>query len=95
MYNTIGLNADTQARVIANSKEEYIAKAVELATNQSLRQDVETRILEAVPNLFGREEAVEEWEKILLRVSPVKHCNNNDANSIDDDEKASKTKDEL
>jgi predicted O-linked N-acetylglucosamine transferase (SPINDLY family) len=90
LYNTIGLDANAQTRVIADSKEEYIAKAIELGTNKKLRQDVEKHIIEAVPNLFGREEAVEEWEKIILRVSPVKHCNNDN-----NDEKASEIKDEL
>mmetsp|Transcript_6920 Transcript_6920/g.12122 ORF Transcript_6920/g.12122 Transcript_6920/m.12122 type:complete len:752 (+) Transcript_6920:127-2382(+) len=74
LYNTIGLDSETRDLVIANSKEEYIAKAVELGTNQSLRKTVEEQILKVIPNLFGRKEAVEEWEKILLRVSPVKQC---------------------
>jgi len=82
LYNAIGLDENSKARVIANSKEEYIAKAVELGTTKVVRQEVEKKILELVPNLFGRYEAVEEWEKILLKISPVKHCK--DTNSEDD-----------
>jgi len=90
LYKTIGLDEDTQNQVIANSQEEYIAKAVALGTNTSLRKSVEHNILKAVPMLFGRLEAVEEWEKILLKVSPVKQC-------IDDTtgEKEDRTNDEL
>ena len=84
LYNTIGLDEGTKARVIADSRDGYIAKAVELGTNPALRKDVENRILEAIPNLFGRWEAVEEWEKILLRVSPVKHCEDNDVKNGSD-----------
>ena len=64
--------------MIANSQEEYIAKAVALGTNKQLRKRVEHKIFEAVPTLFGRQEAVEEWEKILLKVSPVKQCTGED-----------------
>eukprot|EP00536_Pseudo-nitzschia_multiseries_P008923 jgi/Psemu1/257683/estExt_Genewise1Plus.C_2370016 len=79
LYNTIGLDEETKGHLIASSKEEYIAKAVELGTNRSLRASVEETILDVIPNLFGREEAVEEWQKILTRVSPVKQCKNNEA----------------
>jgi len=74
LYNIMGLDDDSKAKVIANSKEDYISKAVELGTNKELRQKVEKNILEAIPNIFGRKEAVEEWEKIFLRISPVKQC---------------------
>ena len=77
-YNIMGLDDESKARVIADSKKDYIAKAVELGTNKALRQDVEANILEAMPNLFFREDAVEEWEKIFLRISPVKQCKGTD-----------------
>jgi len=83
LFNAIGLDAETQSKLVANSKEEYIAKAVALGTNRSLREGVEKNILEAVPTLFEREEAVEEWQKIILKVSPVKHCTNGDGNNDD------------
>lgn len=88
LYNTIWLDDDTKNLLVANSKEEYIAKAVELGTNRSLLKTVEANILEVIPNLFGREEAVEEWEKILVRVSPVKQC-------VDGDDESSTGNDEL
>jgi len=85
LYKAIGLDESAQDKVISSSKEEYIAKAVALGANKSLREGVETKILEALPNLFGREEAVEEWESILLRVSPVKRCGDvNDSKEEDD-----------
>jgi predicted O-linked N-acetylglucosamine transferase (SPINDLY family) len=84
LYNTIGLDGDAMDRVVANSAEDYIAKAVELGTNPSLRTNVEAKILEALPNLFGREDAVEEWEKILVRISPVKQCIEPDSSGADE-----------
>ena len=74
LFNIIGMNEDTKSRLVANSKEEYISKAVELGTNRLMRDAVELEIQKTIPSLFGREEAVQEWEKILMRVSPVKHC---------------------
>lgn len=85
LYKTIGLDEATQTKVIANSKEEYIAKAVALGTNPSLRKDVEQKISAAIPTLFGRTEAVEEWEKIFLRVSPVKQCQEEDTPKASDE----------
>jgi len=85
LYNAISLDEESKGHLIADSKEEYIAKAVELGTNNSLRKSVESKILEVIPNLFGRWEAVEEWQKILTRVSPVKQCSpeeNREAESI-------------
>ena len=74
LFNIIGMKEDTKSRLVANSKEECISNAVELGTNRSTRAAVELEIQKTIPSLFGREEAVQEWEKILLRVSPVKHC---------------------
>ena len=74
LFNIIGMSEDTKSRLVANSKEEYISKAVELGTNRSTRAAVKLEIQKTIPSLFGREEAVQEWEKILMRVSPVKHC---------------------
>ena len=74
LYNAIGLDDETKNRVVASSKKEYIAKALQIGTDPVLRKTVEENISKAVPNLFGRGEAVEEWEKILLRVSPVEQC---------------------
>ena len=73
-YHTIGLDETTQSLLIAETEQEYIEKAVELGTNAKLRSSVESKIRRAVPNLFGRWEAVEEWQKILLDVSPVTPC---------------------
>lgn len=84
LYHTIGLDEDARNRLVADSKEDYISKAVELGTNRSLRKSVESSILEAVPTLFGRYEAVEEWEKILKRVSPVKQCSDGSVGERDE-----------
>lgn len=86
LFNIIGMNEDTKARLVANSKEEYISKAVELGTNRPMRAAVESEIQKTIPSLFGREEAGHEWEKILLRVSPVKHCDTSQENGGQSDE---------
>ena len=61
-----------------------LKRQLELANNHELRKDVEGQILEALPNLWRRPDAVEEWEKILLRVSPVKQCEADDSNGKDE-----------
>lgn len=48
--------------------------AVALGTNATLRSEVEAEIQRVIPTLFGRWEAVEEWQRILLDVSPIKPC---------------------
>ena len=73
-FQTIGVTETIKSVLVANTEEEYIDKAVALGTNATLRASVEDEIRRAVPNLFGRREAVEEWQKILLDVSPVKPC---------------------
>lgn len=74
LYHAIGVNASTLSQVIAETADEYVAKAVALGTNGTLRAAVEAEIMRAVPNMFGRWEAVEEWQRILLAVSPVAPC---------------------
>lgn len=74
LYHVIGVNEATRAHLIANTEEEYVDLAVALGTNATHRAAVEAEIVRAVPNLFGRREAVEEWQKILLNVSPLTPC---------------------
>ena len=82
LYNIIGLEEETKTKLIASSKEEYITKAVEIGTNHTLRNQIELEIRDKTSsNLFYRQEAVVEWEKILLRVSPVKQCNSSSSSS--------------
>jgi predicted O-linked N-acetylglucosamine transferase (SPINDLY family) len=82
LYNIIELEEETKTKLIASSKDEYIAKAVEIGTNSTLRRKIELEIKDKTKsNLFYRQEAVEEWEKILLRISPVKQCANSNVSS--------------
>jgi len=75
LYNILGVTEETKQAVIASSKEDYIAKAIAIGTNHTLRQQVEADILQQTQqHLFYRHEAVTEWEKILIKVSPVKQC---------------------
>jgi protein O-GlcNAc transferase len=76
-YNVIGLDEEVKHALIASTPEEYIKLAVALGTNETLRRKTEASIERAVPNLFGRTEAVEEWQRILLNASPVKICGDN------------------
>ena len=73
-YHTIGIDEKTRSLLIAETEEEYIDKAVALGTNTKLRTYAESKIKRAVQSLFGRSEAVEEWQRILLDVSPVTPC---------------------
>jgi hypothetical protein len=68
------MNEVTRQQLIATTEEDYIDLAVALGTNTTHRATVEAEIARVVPNLFGRWEAVEEWQKILLSVSPFTPC---------------------
>jgi len=75
LYNILDVTDDTKQAVIASSKEDYIAKAIAIGTNHTLRQQLEADIIQKTQqHLFYRHEAVTEWETILKRVSPVKQC---------------------
>jgi protein O-GlcNAc transferase len=73
-YNIIDLDESAKEALIAKSEDEYINLAVALGTRRDLRESVEASIREAIPRLFGRYEAVREWENILRDVSPVQQC---------------------
>ena len=68
LYNILGMS---DLPVIAATPQEYIDLAVQLGTNATLRSSVEDVIITKVKTMFYKDEAVEEWEKILLEVSPV------------------------
>jgi hypothetical protein len=90
LYNIIGLESKIKKQLIASSTKEYIEMAVNIGTNHILRKEIELEIYNKTQtNLFYRNEAVDEWENILLNVSPVKlQCNNDtsDDNYNDDGE---------
>lgn len=69
LYSILGMR---DLPVIATTEQDYIDLAVQLGTNSTLRESVESTIIEKVQTMFYRDEAVEEWENILLNVSPVK-----------------------
>ena len=68
LYNVLGMS---DLPVIASTFQEYIDLAVDMGTNTTLQESTEKTILEKIQTMFYRDEAVEEWENILLEVSPV------------------------
>lgn len=54
---------------IAESKEEYVRIAVAMATNASTRSSVRERIMANFPKLMKSNEAVKEWENVLLKMN--------------------------
>lgn len=79
LYSILGMR---DLPVIATTEREYIDLAVQLGTNATLRETVENTIIEKVQTMFYRDEAVNEWERILLDVSPVQ-CSG--ANVVNDE----------
>ena len=57
--------------VIASSADEYVAKAVLLGTNATLRREMERRIQNSLPNLYESWDAVRSWQQVLLKIAPV------------------------
>ena len=85
LYTIIGITEKIKSKLIASNVNEYITMAVNIGTNHTLRHEIEVEIKSKTEsNLFYRKEAIAEWEKILLKVSPVKLCNNDNINNNDD-----------
>ena len=72
--NNIGLKEATKKALIASNAEEYINLAVTLANDNELRKYVEADILASSSNLFEKQKAVDEWQKMLLEISPYQQC---------------------
>jgi predicted O-linked N-acetylglucosamine transferase (SPINDLY family) len=64
----------TKRHVIAENASDYLRLAVAMGTNESLRNEVGRVIGDCVGRLFHRHEAVVAWTDLLVRVSPVQHC---------------------
>jgi predicted O-linked N-acetylglucosamine transferase (SPINDLY family) len=77
LYNVLGMS---DLPVIATSPDEYVNLAVRLGSNETLRKSVESTILVKVQTMFHRDEAVKEWEKILVEASGVKPCSGDRSN---------------
>ena len=88
LYNIIGITEKIKSKLIASNVNEYITMAVNIGTNHTLRNEIEVEIKSKTEfNLFYRKEAIDEWENILLKVSPVKQCNNDNNDDGNDDVK--------
>ena len=72
--NSIGLKEATKKALIASNAEEYISLAVTLANDDNLRKYVEADILASSSYLFEQQNAVDEWQKMLLEISPYQQC---------------------
>lgn len=70
-YNILG-NESLNDLVIANDMDEYIQKASRLGMNKNLRSQAEELIKANLSKLFHSMEAVHQWTKVLLDISPVK-----------------------
>ena len=72
--NSIGLKEATKKALIASNAEEYINLAVTLANDNNLRKYAEADILASSSNLFEQQKEVDEWQKMLLEISPYQRC---------------------
>eukprot|EP00984_Skeletonema_dohrnii_P012431 scaffold5043_cov117-Skeletonema_dohrnii-CCMP3373.AAC.2 len=72
--SNIGLKEDTKRALIASTPEEYVDLAVQLGTDDTLREAVEADLRECSSNLFHREEAVSAWQEMFLEISPYQRC---------------------
>uniref|UniRef100_A0A7S2DQ81 O-GlcNAc transferase C-terminal domain-containing protein n=1 Tax=Haptolina brevifila TaxID=156173 RepID=A0A7S2DQ81_9EUKA len=55
--------------LIAHDADDYVRLAVRLGTNESWRRAMQKQILDNSAKLFGREEAVEAWAALLMRLA--------------------------
>ena len=72
--SNIGLKEDTKNALIASTPEEYVDLAVQLCTDDALRESVEADLRDCSSNLFHRFEAVTAWQEMLLEISPYQRC---------------------
>ena len=72
--SNIGLKEDTKRALIARTPEEYVDLAVQLCTDDALRESVEADLRDCSSNLFHRFEAVTAWQEMLLEISPYQRC---------------------
>jgi protein O-GlcNAc transferase len=72
IYSQLG-----ETRCIAQTQTEYIKLALELAHNSSLREELQTKILKALPNIYNYAPAVRELEQILLTELKLQSQNRN------------------
>ena len=54
--------------LIASDADDYVRRAVRIATDEKLRAELKARVHEALPR-YHREEAVVEWSKLLRRLA--------------------------
>lgn len=64
-YDMLGVGSD----LIASDADDYVRRAVRIATDEKLRAELKARVHEALPRLYHREEAVVEWSKLLRRLA--------------------------
>jgi predicted O-linked N-acetylglucosamine transferase (SPINDLY family) len=69
-YQILG-NTELIAHVVALDENDYIQKAFNLGTNQTLREYVETLISENIHKLYHQDSAIKSWETVLLDIAPV------------------------
>ena len=55
--------------LVAKDADDYVRIAVRIATDESAREEVKRRVQAALPKLFRRQEAVDEWSKMLRRLA--------------------------
>jgi predicted O-linked N-acetylglucosamine transferase (SPINDLY family) len=70
-YYRILENEELNSHVVALNEDDYIQKALNLGTNQTLRQNVESLIAENLHKLYHQDSAVKSWETVLLDIAPV------------------------
>jgi predicted O-linked N-acetylglucosamine transferase (SPINDLY family) len=58
-------------QVVASDEEDYVAKAIRMATNPVARAEVEGRILASFHRLMRKQAAVNNWIKLLLDMAPA------------------------
>jgi hypothetical protein len=71
-YYTIMGDETLLETVVAESPSDYVKKAVRLATDAGVRKEAEDRIRASLPKLYGRTEAVDSWENVLVSIAPVR-----------------------
>ena len=67
LYKAMGMNGTN--RLVAQSVDEYVEKAITIASCPSLRTKIESEICDLLPNIFEDKATIDEWAKFLHTVT--------------------------
>jgi predicted O-linked N-acetylglucosamine transferase (SPINDLY family) len=64
-YKYMGLSEDKASCLIAENINDYVKKAIQIATDSLLRESIEKDIIKLLPNIFEDTKTIDDWSSFL------------------------------